>query len=119
MEINNYYEYQCGFTYLFQLKQINIAKSPIYNKGRSVSNSVSFACFLISLSNKVFAYWCLEFKKKVSLMKVSRVDTFLIFINGLHFVFISGRVIGILFSFDVCLANELFLSNSLASYCGK
>ena len=52
-------------------------------------------------------------------MKVSRVDTFLIFINGLHFVFISGRVIGILFSFDVCLANVLFLSNSLASYCGK
>ena len=52
-------------------------------------------------------------------MKVSRVDTFLIFINGLHFVFISVRVIGILFSFDVCLANVLFLSNSLASYCGK
>ena len=51
-------------------------------------------------------------------MKISRVDTFLIFINGLHFV-ISGRVIGILFSFDVCLANVLFLSNSLASYCGK
>ena len=52
-------------------------------------------------------------------MKVSRVDTFLIFINGLHFVFISGRVIGILFSSDVCLPNVLFLSNSLASYCGK
>ena len=73
----------------------------------------------MSLSNKVFAYWCLEFKKKVSLTKIGRVDTFLIFINGLRVVFISGRIISILFSFDVCLANVLFSSNSLASCCVK
>ena len=31
--------------------EINI-QSPIYNKGRSVSNSVSFVCFLINESEQ-------------------------------------------------------------------